>query len=89
MFYTNRQPQHNSPAMLKSIKEQKEKEGSAESLSFNLMSLTWMLYGDINKPAYFVAKITDEDDIKKNHPSLIKLYHKGGFIFYKRLPNIH
>ncbi|HTA61286.1 MAG TPA: glycosyltransferase family 39 protein [Bacteroidia bacterium] len=92
MFYTDRQPQHNSPAMLKSIKEQEIKlikEGNAEAVSFNLMSLTWMLLGDIDKPAYFAAKITDDEEIKKNHPNLIKLYHKGGFIFYKRLPNIH
>ena len=63
-----------------------EKDGHSASFSFNLMSLTWMLYEKIDKPAYFAAKITDIEDIKKNHTDLIKLYHKGGFVFYKRLP---
>ncbi len=86
LFYTDRQPQHNSPEMLNYIhskKEQMLKEGS----SFSLISLNWMLSETIDKPAYFAAKITSTEDIKQNHPSLIELYRKGGFVFYKRLPN--
>jgi 4-amino-4-deoxy-L-arabinose transferase-like glycosyltransferase len=89
MFYTDRQPQHNSAAMLASVKEQEQNNTGKEPLSFNMMSLLWMLDGNIDKPAYFAAKITDIDDIKKYHPNLIELYRKGGFIFYKRLPNNH
>jgi 4-amino-4-deoxy-L-arabinose transferase-like glycosyltransferase len=89
MFYTDRKLQHNSAPMIAAIKKQEQqmtKDGHSASFSFNLMSLTWMLYADIDKPAYFAAKNTEVDDIKKNHPDLIRLYHKGGFVFYKRLP---
>jgi 4-amino-4-deoxy-L-arabinose transferase-like glycosyltransferase len=89
MFYTDRQLKHNSDSMLTLIKKQEDqmtKDGHSTSFSFNLMSLTWMLYADIDKPAYFAAKNTEVDDIKKNHPTLIELYRKGGFVFYKRLP---
>jgi hypothetical protein len=89
MFYTDRQLKHNSDSMLTLIKKQEDqmtKDGHSASFSFNLMSLTWMLYADIDKPAYFAAKNTEVDDIKKNHPTLIELYRKGGFVFYKRLP---
>jgi len=91
MFYTDRQLAHNSPLMLKYIKEKElqiNKDGHVASFSFNLMSLNWMLYEKIDKPAFFVAKITDVENIKKGNPDLIKLYSKGGFVFYKRLPNI-
>jgi 4-amino-4-deoxy-L-arabinose transferase-like glycosyltransferase len=84
MFYTNRQPQHNSAAMLNYIKKE-NKEGGGEL--FSLYSLNWMLRDTIDKPAFFAAKITDMEEIKKNHPALIELYRKGGFVFYERLPN--
>ena len=88
MFYTDRQPQHNSAPMLNYIKEkemQMNKDAHSASFSFNLMSVSWMLYEKIDKPAFFAAKITDVEDIKKNHADLIELYRKGGFVFYKRL----
>jgi 4-amino-4-deoxy-L-arabinose transferase-like glycosyltransferase len=89
MFYTNRQPQHNAVPMMAYItqkEQQMNQEGHSDSFSFNLMSLSWMLYEKIDKPAYFAAKITEINDIKKNHSDLIELYRKGGFVFYKRLP---
>ena len=45
----------------------------------------WLLNGPIDKPAYFVAKITKEEEIKTGYPQLKELYRKNGFIFYERL----
>ncbi len=46
----------------------------------------WILTGVIDKPAYFSAKITSVDGIKKDYPDLIELYRKNGFVFFIRMP---
>ncbi|MCD6367367.1 MAG: glycosyltransferase family 39 protein [Bacteroidales bacterium] len=43
-----------------------------------------LLRGEINKPAYFVSKITKKEEILKNYPLLEVLYQKNGFVFYRR-----
>lgn len=43
----------------------------------------WLLYGDIDKPAYFVAKINKADDFRQL-PQLEELGSKNGFVFFKR-----
>ena len=45
----------------------------------------WVLYGNIDKPAYFSIKIQNKQ-ILDTLPGLNKLYEKNGFAFYKRLP---
>jgi 4-amino-4-deoxy-L-arabinose transferase-like glycosyltransferase len=45
----------------------------------------WVLYGAINKPAYFSIKIQNRQKLD-TMPDLLKLYEKNGFVFYKRLP---
>jgi hypothetical protein len=37
-----------------------------------------------NKPACFVAKINDEEVVKRDCPFLQELYRQNGFIFYVR-----
>jgi hypothetical protein len=37
-----------------------------------------------SKPACFVAKINDEEVVKRNCPFLQELYRQNGFIFYVR-----
>jgi 4-amino-4-deoxy-L-arabinose transferase-like glycosyltransferase len=49
----------------------------------------WLLTGDIDKPAYFSAKITSAEDQKKGVPDLKELYRKNGFVFFERLPKPH
>jgi 4-amino-4-deoxy-L-arabinose transferase-like glycosyltransferase len=46
----------------------------------------WLLKGVIDKPAYFSAKITSVDGIKRDYPDLIELYRKNGFVFFIRMP---
>jgi len=48
----------------------------------------WVLNGDIDKPAYFSIKVQNKEMLD-TLPSLIKLYEKNGFIFYKREPKIN
>lgn len=89
LFYTDRQPSHNSPQMLEYIKKtraEQAKNGHAEAVSFNLMSMNFMLYEKIDRPAYFVVKINKEAEILKENPSLQEIYTKGAFAFLKRLP---
>jgi 4-amino-4-deoxy-L-arabinose transferase-like glycosyltransferase len=53
---------------------------------YNQKRSDWLLTGEIDKPAYFSAKITSIDGIKKDHPGLIELYRKNGFVFLLRMP---
>jgi 4-amino-4-deoxy-L-arabinose transferase-like glycosyltransferase len=90
LFYTNRKPSHHSPAMLAFVKDHEKimaEQGFPIATSFNIASANWMTWYEIDKPAYFVTKIDEEEAIKKSSPKLVMLYKKGGFIFYKREPD--
>ncbi len=43
-----------------------------------------LLRGKIDKPAYFVSKITRKDEILNSYPLLEVIYQKNGFVFYRR-----
>lgn len=45
----------------------------------------WLHHGQIDKPAYFVSKITGVADIKQYYPDLKEIYRKNGFVFWVRL----
>lgn len=47
----------------------------------------WLLHGDIDKPVYFIAKITSEADIQARYPHLRRLGREHGFVFYVREKN--
>jgi 4-amino-4-deoxy-L-arabinose transferase-like glycosyltransferase len=59
---------------------------SAKRPQSNPMSndMNWLLSGEVDKPTYFVSKITGVEEIKQNHPNLIEIYRKNGFVFWKR-----
>lgn len=44
----------------------------------------WLLTGDIDKTAYFIAKINEEENLKNYYPQLKEIGRKNGFIFLKR-----
>ncbi len=46
----------------------------------------WLLHGAIDKPTYFVVKIPDLNDTRKNYPELKEIYRKNGFVFLERMP---
>jgi 4-amino-4-deoxy-L-arabinose transferase-like glycosyltransferase len=43
----------------------------------------WALYGKVDKPCYFISKITDEKELL-TIPSLEKIGSKNGYVFYRR-----
>lgn len=43
----------------------------------------WMINGKVDKPCYFITKITSEQEWSA-HPGLVKIGSKNGFVFYKR-----
>lgn len=51
------------------------------------VSLTWLLYGNIDKPAYISARIQHKS-VMDTIAGATLMYEKNGFIFYKRLPAI-
>lgn len=60
---------------------------SAKQPSINMQyykgKAAWMMNGEVDKPCYFIAKITSEDQLSSN-PLLVKVGQKNGFVFYKR-----
>jgi hypothetical protein len=44
----------------------------------------WLLTGELDKPAYFAAKINRKEKIMKEYPGLQYLYEKNGFVFFTR-----
>lgn len=50
--------------------------------------LSWLLNGDIDKPAYFISKITQKKQILDTYKNLELVGEKNGFVFYKRIKKI-
>lgn len=46
--------------------------------------MDWLLKGEIDKPAYFVCKINQANEIQQSYPQLKELYRKNGFVFFMR-----
>jgi 4-amino-4-deoxy-L-arabinose transferase-like glycosyltransferase len=61
-----------------------ESQGINVEISYGLIHTYWLLDGYGKKPACFVAKITDEEVVKRDCPQLEILFKKNGFIFYRR-----
>jgi 4-amino-4-deoxy-L-arabinose transferase-like glycosyltransferase len=55
-----------------------------EPANVNSYNDEWLLHGDIDKPAYFVSKITALADVAKYYPDLKEIYRKNGFVFWVR-----
>jgi 4-amino-4-deoxy-L-arabinose transferase-like glycosyltransferase len=49
----------------------------------------WLLTGNIDKNAFFAAKINKKDKFMKEYPLLELLYEKNGFVFFKRTPKFY
>ena len=46
----------------------------------------WLLYGEIDKTAYFSVKKKNMTDYIRNSPGIETMYEKNGFVFMKRNP---
>ena len=51
----------------------------------NHNNIGWLLNGNIDKPAYFISRITQKDQVLKKHENLEVIGEKNGFVFYKRV----
>ncbi len=49
----------------------------------NYRNEDWLLNGPVDKPAYFICRITDSESYR-NHPNLELIGEKNGFVFFKR-----
>lgn len=49
----------------------------------NYYNTDWLLNGAIDKPAYFICRITDSEEFRR-HPNLEVIGEKNGFVFFKR-----
>ena len=47
-------------------------------------NMDWLLRGPIDKPAYFVCKNFESQEMKQHYPELKELYRKNGFVFLIR-----
>ncbi|CAL1520534.1 glycosyltransferase family 39 protein [Chitinophaga sp. MM2321] len=49
----------------------------------NYYDTDWLLNGQIDKPAFFICRITDSEQYRQ-HPNLEVIGEKNGFVFFKR-----
>lgn len=49
----------------------------------------WLLHGNVDLPVYISCKVTSKENLEANVADAIFLYHKNGFYFYKRMPQLN
>lgn len=69
--------------------EQLRRDGETKNavMYTGLIHTNWLEEGVIEKPAFFVSKITDVDEIRERRPALTEIYRQNGFVFYVRMPD--
>lgn len=53
------------------------------SANKNAHSEKWLLYGQVDKPTFFICKVTGADEFRKL-PQLQEIGQKNGFVFFRR-----
>lgn len=85
LFYTKKKPEANSSPLLVEWIKQNNRDGKPiDPKSFKEFYTAWLLHGKIDKPAYFISRITEADDIITSYPQLKELGRMNGFVFYYR-----
>ena len=91
LFYGELEPSFKNNQSFKDYIELKRKEMERQNIkidiSYGLIRTNWMRDIQSEKTACFIAKIIDEDVIKRDCPYLKELYRQNGFIFYIRIFN--
>lgn len=84
LFYGEKMPEDSSSPL---FERTRQGSGSAEvdPKVYKDEFTGWLLNGDPEKPAYFIAKITEADNIKTDYPQLKETGRKNGFVFYERI----
>jgi 4-amino-4-deoxy-L-arabinose transferase-like glycosyltransferase len=52
--------------------------------NLNANNEDWLIFGEIDKPVYFVMKNTRSEEFERNFPHIKRLFEKNGFVFYMR-----
>ncbi len=91
VFYGERTPEtFEDPEQIKYMENQldvSEKEGHSRFSSYSTAYYMWLMYGNIKRPAFIVAKIQDANEID-GVPGFKRLYVRNGFVFFVRMPGI-
>ena len=89
LFYGQLNPSLKDEQSFKDYIELKRSDLEANHMdievSYALIRSNWMKEVKLERPSCFVAKITDEEVVKKYCPYLKELYRQNGFIFYIRV----
>lgn len=93
LFYGQITPQVMNDPAFKAYAKQRLIDLRAEGETKNAVMYTglihtnWLEVGKIKAPGFFVAKITNTDEIHERRPELKELYRQNGFVFYIRIPD--
>ncbi len=87
LFYGQRMPlSETEEAEISKLLKNYENAGYNKNTSYNLAYLNWLI--ESNKhPVYLVSKIHHEKEVLATN-KFIKLYSKGGFVFYMKRKNV-
>ena len=72
---------------IKSKESEYKKTGLDINVSFAYVYTNWLLEGDIDKPACFVAKIDMYEHTKNFRPELKLIFKENGFCYFLRMPS--
>lgn len=92
LFYSKKRPEQNqNPECIAEVKrnlDDMEARGHNRLTSYALAYFNWMQYGKIDRPAIFVCKVNNAEQLLQNH-LIKKLYAKNGYVFCVRMPDKH
>lgn len=85
LYYHKKKPDANkSPLYIEWMKTQ-GRAAQSDPKTFKEDYTHWLLNGKLDKPAYFISKITEAQNLLANYPQLKELGRLNGFVFYKRI----
>jgi hypothetical protein len=83
LFYGGRKEEDVKNSVFLIWLENRHPEFNGDPVVYRKYFSEWLLYGNIDKPAYFVTNIRKEVTFNKL-PQLKRLYEMNGYVFYKR-----
>lgn len=90
LFYSKKRPEQNqNPDCIAEVKknlDDMEARGHNRLTSYSLAYFNWMQYGKIDRPAVFVCKVNNVEELLENR-LIKKLYAKNGYVFCVRMPD--
>ena len=85
LFYGQRQPDDNRNPIFLAWLKTTHPQTEYTAATYRSLFSRWLVYGDIDKPAYFVTTVRKKNDFIKL-PGMEFIGEKNGYVFFKRLP---